>query len=622
VKYAILFSFFILSFFYCTAQIIQAAPMVVNPNPNNQPFDGQMLRYLAKYTSPLMIRGMKNSLQPSGWDDPKAYLDSTIFSKIEQLNPKVVTAFYTMLECKEMDNDTCFDWETMHGMDSLGVPLLIPDPKNNSTYMITKNHLLYGDARNPDFRDWIIGRLDTSVQKIPTNGFQLDRTPIDPVSGVFVPPYRTDSAMIKSYSDSNYTLVKQIRLKFPHAYIQINGISPETCVNQSRFLDFADAQNIEAFGATPSDDTIFSTAVLPYIKLMDSSAFTNKRFNCFGNGHGNYKNLPVYRYYADEKKWERYVFGCFLLGTNGRSGFHFRTGTLYPMRDTGRFCGLDLHSDYIYNRLGNPVNHFSKSSGLYTRKFQNGFVLVAPVTQVPELYTYFLNNDVHDNEGNLYTGSISLRSGEAYILYNVKPAPLPCKYEINFEDTVTSGNYIAAGLKYLPEATIREENNNHYLNFSPLPSNLAPFEHDIMLDWVRYQDKDSLFTFRYKTKAAKVNIQLFCEVDDTLKHKYYNAIIDFSTSPKKSKHFDSGYAYRTMLFPWNQPTGIPNIESSKEIINDGGWHTIKTNGNELLHAGVKFIRPHYMRVKGKINLDDIIVYHGSCPEQITPVAKN
>jgi hypothetical protein len=605
------------------AQIIQPAPMVVNSNPTNQPLDGQMLRYLAKYTSPLMIRGMKNSLQPPGWNDPKLYLDSTIFSKIEQLNPNVITAFYTMLECRVIDNDTSFDWETMHGMDSLGVPLLIPDPKNNSTYMITKGNLLYGDARNQDFRNWIIGRINTSKQKIPTDGFQLDRTWIDPVSRFFVPPYRTDSVMIKSYSDSNYTLMKQLRLKFPDAYIQVNGISPETCVNQSRFLDFADAQNVEAFGSTESDDSIFSSAVLPYIKLMDSSAFINKRFNCFGNGHGNYKNSAIYRYYADEKKWGRYLFGCFLLGTNGKSGFHFRTGSIYPMRDTGRFCGLDLHSDYIYNRLGNAVNHFTlELSGLYTRTFQNGFVIVAPVTKVSKLYTYYLNNSAYDNEGNLYTNSINLRSGEAYILYNSKPAPLPCTYEINFEDSsITSGNYIAAGLKYLPNTTIKTDKNNHYLSFSTLKSGFAPFEHDIMLDWVRYQNKDSLFTFKYKTKASGVKIQLFCEVDDTLTHKYYNAIIDFSVLPKKSKHFDSGYAYRTMLFPWNQPNAIPNIESSKKIINDGKWHTIEIDGSELLSAGVKFIRPHYMRVKGKINLDDIIVYHKSCEENI-PIAKN
>jgi hypothetical protein len=622
-KYMILHSFVSLLPFYCVAQTIQPAPMVINSIPTNQPFDGQMIRYLAKYTNPLLIRGVKNSLQPAGWNDPKLYLDSTILSKIKQLNPNVTTAFYTMLECRVVANDTSFDWETMHGMDSLGIPSLIADPKNNSTYMLANGRLIYGDPRNQYFRNWIIGRIDTTFhQKMICDGFQLDRTWIDPVSQFFSAAYKRDTNMIKTYSDSNYTLMQQIRQNFPDAYIQVNGISPETCIDQSRFLDFADAQNIEAFGITESDDSIFQTAVLPYIKLIDSTAFINKRFNCFGSGHGNYKNAAKYRSYADEKKWERYLFGCFLLGTNGKSGFHFRTGSAYPMQDTGRFCGLDLHSDYIYNRLGNAVGHFyADTSGLYLRTFQNGFVIVAPVTEVSKTYTYNLSNDMYDNEGNLYSGTVNLRSGEAFILYNFKQEPLPCMYEINFEDSITSGNYIANGLKYLPNATIKKERNNHYVSFTALKSNLAPFEHDIMLDWVRYQIKDSLFTFRYKTKTPNVSIQLFCEVDDTLKHEYYNAVIDFIVPEKNSKKYDSGYAYRTMTFAQNQPVKIPARISSQKIINDGNWHTIEINGNELLSAGVKFIRPHFMRVKGKINLDDIIVYHKSCNESV-PIAKN
>jgi len=133
-----------------------------------------------------------------------------------------------------------------------------------------------------------------------------------------------------------------------------------------------------------------------------------------------------------------------------------------------------------------------------------------------------------------------------------------------------------------------------------------------MLDWVRYQNKDSLFTFKYRTTSPNTAIQIFCEVDDTLTYRYYNAILNFSVSTSEVKNFDNNYAYRTFISPVNQPQQVPNVQSSTNLINDGNWHTITISGNELLRAGVKLIRPHYMRVKGEIDLDDIIVYHGGC----------
>ncbi len=549
---------------------ITPAVMQINPAPDNKALDDQVLRYLAKYTSPIVIRGVKNDLQPPKWNDPKGYWDSTLFAKLKQYNPNVITGFYTKLETYDPVNDTTFDQETLHGMNSLGVPMLIPDPKNKNTPMITNGGFIYGDSRNKKFRRWIIGRIDTTFhQKVTTDGWLFDRTWFDPVTRFFPPPYNKDSNLIQSYSDSNYTLMKQIRLAFPDAYIYINGISTETYARQTKFFDFADAQMVEAFGITEKNDSIFSSAVLPYIRMMDSSAFINKHFNILGSGHGSYANADVYHFYAEEKYWERYVYGCFLLGTNGKSSFHFTTGTGYPVQKStmaGRFGILDLHTDYIYNRLGNAINHYTfKNNGLYTRKFENGIVVVAPVTYSLKKYNYNLANTFYDNEGNAYNKRITLKSGEAYILYSFRQPDLPCKFEINFDDG-KKGNGI--GLRDLPNAHIKR-GSNRYISFKLINTSSIydEFEHDIMLDWVRYQKMDSSFSFRYRTNSTKAFIQLFCEVDDTLNRKYYYAILNFSVKSNPLKSFDSNYAYRTFICPVSQPSAIPNILSSINLIN-------------------------------------------------------
>ena len=134
-----------------------------------------------------------------------------------------------------------------------------------------------------------------------------------------------------------------------------------------------------------------------------------------------------------------------------------------------------------------------------------------------------------------------------------------------------------------------------------------------MLDWVRYQNKDASFSFRYKTKSTNANIQVYCEVDDTAKQTYYNAVVNFSvTAPTPPPSFVVGYAYRSLSYNTNSPKNIPNIQSPISLVNDGKWHTVTIDGSEFLSAGLQFIRPHFLRVTGTINMDNIIVTHSVC----------
>jgi hypothetical protein len=493
--------------------------------------------------------------------------------------------------------------------------------------MVSSEGFIYGDVRNKKFRKWILGRLDTSLNlKVKTDGFFLDHTWYDPVTAFFPPPYNTDSNMIRSFIDSNYTLVKQVKQKFPSAYVLLSGMSPHTYMDQIKLFDFADAQNVESFGITDEGDSNFYSAVLPYIKMLDTPVIAGKRFNIFGTGHGSAGLEHGYLLYSDEKKWERYLFGCFLLGTNNKSGFNFRSSHNYPLKADGRFGELDLHTDYIYNRLGNATNHFSVlNSGLYKRNFKNGFVVVAPTDPVKQ-YQYNLNQVYYDNEGNAYSGKITLHAGEAYILHKVKQPDLPCSFEINFEDSASVANFIGYGLAYTPNTAIKQDNSgNHYVSFTNINTGTYDiFEHDVMLDWVRYQNRDASFSFRYRTKSTTANIQVYCEVDDTTARtaKFYNAVINFSvTAPTPPASFVVGYAYRSLLYNTNSPKNIPNIQSPISLVNDGKWHTITINGSELLSAGLQFIRPHFMRVTGTISLDNIVVTHSVC-EPGFQLAKN
>ena len=142
-----------------------------------------------------------------------------------------------------------------------------------------------------------------------------------------------------------------------------------------------------------------------------------------------------------------------------------------------------------------------------------------------------------------------------------------------------------------------------------------------MLDWVRYQKRDSAFSFSYKTKDSNCSIQVYCEVDDTAQQIYYNAVINESVQIPTRTDFVVGYAYRSLLYNTNSPKNIPNIQSSVKLINDGKWHTVMIDGSELLSRGLKFIRPHFLRVNGTINMDNIIVSHSAC-EPGLQIAKN
>jgi hypothetical protein len=65
--------------------------------------------------------------------------------------------------------------------------------------------------------------------------------------------------------------VKQVKQKFPSAYVQLSGISPHTIYGSNKACSiYADAQNVESFGITEEGDSNFYSAVLPYIKMLDT----------------------------------------------------------------------------------------------------------------------------------------------------------------------------------------------------------------------------------------------------------------------------------------------------------------------------------------------------------------
>src|SRR5215831_968386 len=90
--------------------------------------DDQMLRYLSTYSSVITIRGASNSLVPPKWNNPGGYRDSALFARIKQLNSSVITGLYTKLEIWDSGFNSTFDYETLHGMGDLGIPVLVPDP--------------------------------------------------------------------------------------------------------------------------------------------------------------------------------------------------------------------------------------------------------------------------------------------------------------------------------------------------------------------------------------------------------------------------------------------------------------------------------------------------------------
>jgi hypothetical protein len=74
---------------------------------------------------------------------------------------------------------------------------------------------------------------------------------------------------------------------------------------------------------------------------------------------------------AQKRRWHEFALATFLLGTGGRSAFHF-SGTRYESPTVASTL------DTVY--LGAPVGGYTTSSGAYQRAFQNGKALVNPTS--------------------------------------------------------------------------------------------------------------------------------------------------------------------------------------------------------------------------------------------------
>jgi len=71
-------------------------------------------------------------------------------------------------------------------------------------------------------------------------------------------------------------------------------------------------------------------------------------------------------------RWHKYALASFLLGTNGRSYFNF----------SAKNTVAGALGDHPWDRvlIGDPVNNYVKSGGVYRRDFSNGIAIVNPTT--------------------------------------------------------------------------------------------------------------------------------------------------------------------------------------------------------------------------------------------------
>lgn len=110
---------------------------------------------------------------------------------------------------------------------------------------------------------------------------------------------------------------------------------------------------------------------------------------------------------AQTTAWHRYALASFLLGTSGRSYFNFSTGQNWSQ--------LAADSSADHPNLGAPSAAYTKTNGVYQRRYANGLVLVNPGTTN---VTVNLDRSYHDVDGSASGQSVTLVPNGAAVLTN------------------------------------------------------------------------------------------------------------------------------------------------------------------------------------------------------------
>ncbi len=504
-----------------------------------------------------------------------------------------------------------------------------------TTLVITADGETFGDFSNTTYTTWFIGRVTNMIYKMNADGVAFDmsmhRDPF--TAGLLNPKAVAEGAWRTNYikgfdrATSNVHTCANSRNPATNNIVIYNGLTyvrgpnngpPDTYqwmqCQQHLLSNYADGAIFEFFGcrdysnddgATYSMTTNSFAEIVTQVDAMTNMNAHGKRLMVFGRGKRTYVD------YQEDYKWQQYLFGCYLLGAFNNHSFKYISS--FQTTPSGRSEGLDQYADQFYvpaNYLGSAepyskITSPSSSSGLYTRVFAAGRVLVNPHDSSGSK-TYKNTNGItmYDRIGNTYANNatVNLAQGTAVLLLDNKLSSNNIGRYIDFTWTNSAGRN---PVEMWSNAVVNAQTNLYCSAGAP------EWMHDLMIFPVKhYLHQDGLMIrAHFRNTAAKVLV--LCEVDDTNKvNDYVVFTIEYGTSPPGSTvTTDSRIIFRSpstsLVAPYIPGAICTDTTSFQSLnINAGDRFATLTGSNTNRYTYKRWV---FIRILGDVTIDHITV---------------
>ncbi|HTA65464.1 MAG TPA: putative glycoside hydrolase [Xanthomonadaceae bacterium] len=497
---------------------------------------------------------------------------SSFLAKLKKAAPHTPVLMYTWVSRNitgTPGSTGILDW-----MDQAGGAMYIQRPNGRTIEG-------FGDVTRAEYRTRLASQIAAAVNRQGYDGVAVDlavRTP-----RYRPPPLSRMCSMVPGYCDRYAAgmdaAFDAVRAALDGKALVYNGIwnfGPGSVADQRVLLDHADVATIEFFGGerkNPANRYSFSQDVLPYLEVISKTP-ADKQTMVFGRGSWQYEN------YADDYASQRYLYCAYLLaaGTNT----HFRYSTTAQL-DTpaGRSGGLSVYQDW-YEPVGAPSKGYVVESGIYSREFAHGIVLVAP--DDGHGGSHDLARTMYSPEGVAYQGHVTLSPGQGLLLLDAKPA--------------------ADHDQHLLDLGLLADWSNAKLSGTPNAPEIALFEggsaggHDMMLDPVRSLHPRNRLQIAAQADDAGARMQLVAEVDDP-SHQHVYAVLDVAAQGNAGSSLSMGFR-----MPNGRGASMPVVAGPR--LTPGTSQVLDLDGHALFAgSGFVFRRWDYVRFVGGMKLKSV-----------------
>lgn len=437
----------------------------------------------------------------------------------------------------------------------------------------------FGDVTRPEFQTRTASSIDAAVERGGFDGVALDlaiRTPrYKP--GPLAKLCAKDSSFCARYAEGMDKTFAAVRAALGSRPILYNGLwnfGPGMVEDQSKLLQQADAAQIEYFGRRPSAEPhSFSQDILPYLQAMAQIPADKK---IFAHGRGSWQ----YTDYAEDYAWQRYVFCAYLLAARPNVLFRYDASSQLDMRQ-GRSTALAVYADWLAN-LGEPAGAYRSSSGLYSRAFSNGLVLVAP--DDGDGGSYELPHPFYSPEGKKYEGRVSLRPAEGLLLLD-KPQAIPTRDDL-------------LDLKLLsdwPGSSLKE-------GILSLQAGSPAGSHDMLLDAVRAMHPRTVLKLQVRPHD-QAHLQAVAEVDDDGRQHQF-AVVEIGARGRAVDRTVTPVVLRSPVAKKGQGQW-PAVAGTAQL-EPGQWQDLTLDGQALFaKTDLTFRRWSHIRFGGAVDLKSV-----------------